>query len=76
MDIDECIEAYRGLMKTIFEKKKSLFAISFTGNIKARFSSKALEGAIKHVISSRQGVSVDDPFHSKVELEAGRKCKV
>ena len=70
MDVDECIEAYRDLMKSIFEKKKSLFSVGLTGKIKARFSSKALETAIKQVISSREGVSVNDPF------EMPQNCKV
>jgi hypothetical protein len=76
MEVDECIEAYLGLMKTVFEKKKSIFSVGLTGNIKARFSSQALETAIKQVISSRAGVSVDDPFQSKAEAEMPKKCKV
>lgn len=75
MDVDECIAAYKTLMKTVFEKKRSLFSVGLTGNIKARFSSKALERAIKSVIEAR-GIPVDDPFYVKVEDEQLRKCKV
>ncbi|KAI9863870.1 MAG: hypothetical protein M1813_003522 [Trichoglossum hirsutum] len=76
MDIDECIEAYRGLMKTVFEKRRSLLSLRLNGNIKAQFSSKALETAIKQVISSREGVLVNDPFESKVDAEIPQNCKV
>lgn len=76
MDVNECIDAYRSLMKTVFEKKKSGFAVSFRGTIKARFSSKALEAAIKQVIGSRDGVSVDDAFHNQSHPQRSGKCKV
>lgn len=75
MDVDECIAAYKTLMKTVFEKKRSLLSVGLTGNIKARFSSKALEKAIKSVIEAR-GMPVDAPFYVKVEDEQLRKCKV
>jgi hypothetical protein len=47
MDVDECIAAYTGLMKTVFETKSSWFPASWTGNIKSRFDAAKLEGAIK-----------------------------
>ncbi len=76
MDVDECIDAYLSLIKSVFEKKKRIFAISWTGNIQSRFSSKVLESAIKKVIGDRKDVSVDDPFHDTAESEPVRKCKV
>lgn len=76
MDVDECIDAYRTLMETIFEKKRSGFSVTLTGKIKARFSSKALEAAVKQVISGRGGVSVDEPFHNEAGPDDDRNCKV
>ena len=81
MDVDECIEAYKELMKSVFEKKQSLFAVGFSGMIKSRFSSKALEKAVKGVIESRVGpagqrIPVNEPFYARTEEEDSRKCKV
>lgn len=60
MTVDECISAYRDLIKEIFEKKDSRLKLGLTGNIKAKFSSKTLEAAIKRVLASREGVSDGD----------------
>lgn len=75
MDVQECIDAYTELMCTVFEKKRSRLAIGWKGDVKARFSSKALAGAIKNVIEKR-GLSADTPFYVEVENEETRKCKV
>lgn len=75
MDVHECITAYESLMKTVFKQKKNYLSIGLTGNIKARFSSKALEEAIKSVIEAR-GFPVDEPFYKKVDDEQLRRCKV
>ncbi|CAN9472976.1 unnamed protein product [Alternaria alternata] len=60
MTVDECISAYRELIKAVFEEKDSRFGLGKTGNIKAQFSSKTLESAIKGVLASREGVSEGD----------------
>lgn len=75
MEVDECIEAYKELMKTVFEKKKNRLAIGIFGQIKSRFSSKALEKAIKAVVKKR-GIPVDESFCIKTEDEESRKCRV
>ena len=75
MDVQECIDAYREFMITIFEKKRSRFAVDWKGEVKARFSSKTLAKAIKKVIED-QGRAADDPFYVEVENEETRKCKV
>ncbi|KIV90286.1 hypothetical protein PV10_07605 [Exophiala mesophila] len=75
MDVQECIDAYTELMSTVFEKKRGRFAIGWKGDVKARFSSKALAGAIKNVIEKR-GLSADTPFYVEVENEETRRCKV
>jgi hypothetical protein len=76
MDVDECIEAYTELMKAVFEKKQSLLPVGLRGMIKSRFSSKALENAVKGVIEKRAGLRVDEPFYVETENEGSRKCRV
>jgi hypothetical protein len=78
MDVDECITAFRETMQTVFEKKtKTLFPLSLLGDVRARFSSKTLEEAIKNVISSRHGLREDDPMYDQLaDKDASRKCRV
>jgi hypothetical protein len=81
MDVEECIEAYKALMETVFEKKQRLLPVGLRGVIKSKFSSRLLEKAIKSVIegcgevAGRQ-IPVDEPFHFKIENEDSRKCRV
>jgi hypothetical protein len=75
MDVDECIEAYRELMTAVFEKKKSLFAVGLRGQIRSRFSSKALGKAIKGVVEKR-GVPLNELFCVKTDNEDSQKCRV
>jgi hypothetical protein len=53
MDVDECISAYKDLMKAVFEEKLRRVPISWTGNIKAQFDSRKLKSATEKVITSR-----------------------
>ncbi len=80
MDIEDCIEAYKGLMEAVFEKKESRFRFGFRGEIKSRFSSKTLEKAIKSVIENREvagrRITVDEPFLVNSKDEDSLKCKV
>jgi hypothetical protein len=82
MDVDECIEAYKALMKTVFEKKKHLVNLSFKGTIRPQFSSKVLENAIKGVIKGRgdvpvqRAIPVDEPFYLECQDENSRSCRV
>jgi predicted acylesterase/phospholipase RssA len=57
MTVDECISAYRQLIKEVFERKESRSRMSVRGDIQAQFSSKTLETAVKRVLSSRKGIS-------------------
>jgi hypothetical protein len=50
LDVDKCIEFYSTLIKTVFEQRSSWLCISLSGNIRARYSSRVLEGAIKTVL--------------------------
>jgi hypothetical protein len=71
MDVEECIAAYTGLMKTIFEKKSSRIPASLTGRIKPRFDAAKLESAIKEVVISH-GAKETDLFNDGVK----RGCRV
>ncbi|EXJ74236.1 uncharacterized protein A1O5_02532 [Cladophialophora psammophila CBS 110553] len=75
MDVDECIKAYTAMMKKVFKNKRSAFFVSITGNVKARFSSKTLETAIKEVLRSK-GFKEDDLLLDEANPEATGKCKV
>ena len=72
LTVDECISAYRELIKAIFEEKVSRLGVGATGSIKAQFSSKTLENAIKRVLASRGSVSEGDLLDDGKE----RGCKV
>lgn len=71
MDVDECITAYSGLMKTVFGEKLNKFPISFKGNTKPQFDSATLEKAIKQVITGR-GI----PETAKLNDGVKRGCRV
>jgi hypothetical protein len=53
MDVDECIEAYSNLAKTVFGERLHRLPVNLRGHIQARFDSTKLENAIKRVISER-----------------------
>jgi len=71
MDVDECITAYTGLMKTVFEKKRLRLPIDWKGKTKSRFDAAKLESAVKEVITSR-GAKETDLFNDGLE----RGCRV
>lgn len=62
MDVDECIAAYSGLMRAVFERKSSRLPISLRGRARARFDSEKLRSAIEEVIS-RKGAVVTDALN-------------
>jgi hypothetical protein len=71
MDVDECIAAYTGLMKTVFGTKRGWFLTSWMGYIQPRFDATKLETAIKKVITSH-GAKETDLLNDGVE----RGCRV
>ena len=71
MDVDECVSAYNGLIKTVFDEKSSLLPISWTGRTKAQFDSEKLKHAIEEVIT-RHGASKTDLFSDRTP----RGCRV
>jgi hypothetical protein len=68
MDVDECIEAYTSMFKTIFAKKDLPFNI--WGNIKGRFDSTVLEECIHKILEDR-GLSKREPLN-----DGNKRCKV
>jgi hypothetical protein len=66
MDIDECIEAYTSMFKTIFGKKG--LPVNIWGNIKGRFDSTVLEECIRKVLKDR-GLSEREPLNDGNETK-------
>lgn len=76
MTVDECIEAYSSLMEKVFEKRENRTYVAILRRERPRFSSKALEDAIKSVLISRN-VPVDEKFEDPNEAEGDDQgCKV
>jgi hypothetical protein len=71
MDVDECITAYTGLMKNVFETQNSWRPADWSGKIRAKFDTAKLEMAIREVITS-YGATETDLFNDGVE----RGCRV
>ena len=71
MSVEECIDAYTKTMKHVFEKKANHSFISILGGVQPRFSSKALENAISHVLRAR-GIPVNEKFENGTRP----RCKV
>ncbi|KAJ5706721.1 Acyl transferase/acyl hydrolase/lysophospholipase [Penicillium malachiteum] len=71
MDVDECIEAYRALMESVFSDKTRKIALDWSGNVKAQYDSQKLRAAIEHVIVSA-GVSPDAVMNDG----NSRRCRV
>lgn len=61
MTVEACIDAYKKLMKAVFEHRKRTLPVRFSGKTKARFASNKLLKAIEDVIV-RSGASVQDKF--------------
>ncbi|KAJ5183921.1 Acyl transferase/acyl hydrolase/lysophospholipase [Penicillium capsulatum] len=71
MDVDECIEAYRELMKSIFSEKTNNLPVDWSGNIQAQYDSKKLRLAVENVVT-RAGASPKDLLNDG----KARKCRV
>jgi calcium-independent phospholipase A2-gamma len=50
MNIDDCIDAFTGMMDDIFKQKHKLPFKVFTGQVQPRYDSAILEKCIKSVI--------------------------
>lgn len=70
MDVDECIQEYVGMFKTIF-KRKTLIPIDRKGNVTARFDSEVLGQCIRSIVE-RRGLSGTELFNADTE----RDCRV
>lgn len=71
MDVDECIDTYRQLMKSVFSEKVSSLPFDWAGNIQAQYDSNKLRTAIEDVII-RGGASPQDLLNDG-EV---RRCRV
>lgn len=71
MDVDECIEAYRELMKSIFSAKVNNLPFDWSGSIQAQYDSKKLRTAIENVVT-RAGSSPRDLLNDGKT----RQCRV
>lgn len=71
LDIDQCIQAYNDLMKSIFSDKINNLPVDLSGNIKAQYDSQKLKHAIENVII-RSGASPNDLLDDGVH----RRCRV
>ncbi|KAK3363966.1 phospholipase, patatin family protein [Lasiosphaeria hispida] len=74
MDMASCIRAYRYMSESIFKPRETLniaAKVLAKYHVRGRFSSSALEKAIKTVIVST-GKSVDELMHPGIE----QKCKI
>ncbi|KAE8411715.1 hypothetical protein BDV36DRAFT_77864 [Aspergillus pseudocaelatus] len=70
MSVDECIDTYVKLIRTVFEKK-SRWPVNLSGSVRSRFDSTKLESAVKDVVASH-GAKETDLFNDGCE----RGCRV
>ncbi|KAM7213422.1 Acyl transferase/acyl hydrolase/lysophospholipase [Rhypophila decipiens] len=56
MDVDSCLETYREFIPQVFSKP-STFPITWSGNLRPRYSSKTLRETVIHIIGRRVGTS-------------------
>ena len=69
MDVDECIDAYTGIFRTIFGKKG--LPVNMFGKIKGRFDSIVLEECVGTILKAR-GLSETEPLNDGRD----RSCRV
>jgi hypothetical protein len=74
MDVDDCIEAYTELIKTIFSKRESRTGQGLRSSLEAKFSSRRLQEGIESVLK-KQGVSPDEAFNDG-RTGISRGCRV
>lgn len=70
MSVDECIDTYVNLIRTVFEKK-SRWPVNLSGSVRSRFDATKLENAVKDVVTSH-GAKETDLFNDGCE----RGCRV
>ncbi len=69
MDVEECINTYTSMFRTIFGKKG--LPVNMLGKIKGRFDSIVLEECIGRILKER-GLSETEPLNDGED----RRCKV
>lgn len=68
MDVEECIDAYTTMFKTVFGKKG--LPVNMWGKVKGRFDSNVLEECIKKILKDR-GLPEEELLNDGKE-----RCKV
>jgi hypothetical protein len=68
MDVDECIDAYTSMFKTIFGKNG--LPVNMFGKIKGRFDSIVLEKCVEGILK-RRGLSKIEPL-----IDENDRCRV
>jgi hypothetical protein len=68
MDVDECIDTYTSMFKTIFGKKG--LPVNMFGKIKGRFDSIVLEECVAGILKQR-GLSKTEPLNDEKD-----RCRV
>lgn len=68
MDVDECIDVYTSMFKTIFGKKG--LPVNMFGKIKGRFDSIMLEDCVTGILKQR-GLSKTEPL-----IDEKDRCRV
>ena len=71
MNIDDCIDAFTGMMDEVFERKNHLPFNLFSGNVQERYSSSTLTRCIQDIIR-KAGFSPD----AKLREPKRSSCKV
>lgn len=71
MNIDDCIDAFTGMMDEIFKQKAKIPLKLFSGGVKPRYDSVTLERCIKKVITNA-GLPPD----AKLRDPKDSSCKV
>lgn len=54
MDVGECLAHFENLMKSVFEDKEHLIAISWRGKVQNRLNPAKLKAAVIEVLRSKQ----------------------
>jgi calcium-independent phospholipase A2-gamma len=70
MNIDDCIDAFTGMMDEIFHRKHKL-PFMLSGNVRGRYSSETLEKCIKQAITD-----AGFPPDTKLRDQKTSSCKV
>lgn len=58
MDVSECIEIYKNLLKDVFGYRKKMWKVSLKGKFQAQFDETLLRKAIEKTVKSKIAVDI------------------